>query len=83
MATITITCPEQVLVSLKEEPNEFARDLTLTAAMKFYELGRLSSGRAAELAGVSRVAFLHRAAQFRVPVIDESKEDLEADERNA
>jgi predicted HTH domain antitoxin len=34
--------------------------MRMLTAVKLYELGRLSSGRAAELAGVARLEFLRR-----------------------
>ena len=83
MTTITIQCPDEVLISLKEDAESFGRDLTLAAAMKFYELGRLSSGRAADLAGLSRVAFLSRAAEFKVPAWDLTEGELREDLANA
>lgn len=83
MTTITIQCPDEVLISLKEDALSFGRDLTLAAAMKFYELGRLSSGRAAELAGLSRVEFLQKAAEFKVPAWDLTEEELREDIRHA
>lgn len=83
MTTIAIQCPDEILISLKEDAAAFGRDLALAAAMKFYELGRLSSGRAAELAGLPRVEFLRRAAEFRVPAWDLNTEDLREDFRSA
>lgn len=83
MPTITIECPEEVLISLKDTPESFGRNITLAAAMKYYELGRLSSGRAAELAGIPRVEFLRRAGEFKVPAWDLSEAELEEDLRNA
>ena len=83
MGCIQIDCPDSVLLSLKESPDAFARDLRLTAAMKFYELGRLSSGRAAELAGISRVSFLRELGHFGVSDIERGREDLGEDARNA
>ena len=79
MATITIECPDAVLISLKEDADSFRRELALAAAMKFFELGRLSSGRAAELAGLTRVAFLQRAAEFKVPAWDLTDDELRGD----
>jgi len=83
MTSITIQCPDEVLISLKEDSESFGRDLTLTAAMKFYELRRLSSGRAAELAGIPRVEFLRRASDYRVPAWDLSEEEVREDVANA
>lgn len=48
-------------------------NLRLADAMKLYELGRISSGAAAKLAGIGRVEFL---AEFGVNAFQESPEDL-------
>lgn len=55
---ISVRIPEEPLISLKEDPESFAHELQMLAAVKLYELGKLSSGRAAQLAGVTRVEFL-------------------------
>ena len=62
MATrqILVNVPEKVLLAEKTDEATFVRELLMLAAVKLYELGRLSFGRAAELAGVSRVEFLLR-----------------------
>ena len=83
MTTIEIQCPDEILISLKEDAATFSRDLRLTAAVKFYEMGRLSSGRAAEFAGLPRLVFLRRLADFGVPIIDESRDELAEDLKNA
>lgn len=48
--------------------------------VKLYELGRLSSGAAANLAGIPRVVFLNKLADYGVPTFrltaDELAEDL-------
>jgi len=51
--------------------------LRLMAAMKLYELGHLSSGGAAELAGMSRVEFLGRSGDYRVFPFAAELEELE------
>ena len=64
---------------LKLSDSEFARELRLLAAAKLYELGRLSSGKAAQLAGLDRVAFLHELDRVGVPAINLREEETEAE----
>jgi predicted HTH domain antitoxin len=70
MPTISIQCPDSVLISLKESPEEFAKEATKVLAVKLYEMGKLSSGRAAEFAGMSRISFLQILAEFGTPIFD-------------
>jgi len=48
------------------------------AAVKLYEMGRLSSGRAAELAGMSRVEFLMNLGRYKVFPFASELNDLES-----
>jgi len=50
--------------------------LRLAAAMKLFELGRLSSGAGADLAGIGRVEFLDRLAEFGVNAFQQSPDEL-------
>jgi predicted HTH domain antitoxin len=63
---IVIRVPEKVLLAEKADEKAFARELPVLAAVKLYELGRLSSSRAAELAGMSRVEFLLILGRYEV-----------------
>lgn len=60
MATnmLTIPYPEELLLSLKESPAEFESEARLLLAIKLYELGKVSTGMAARLAGMGRVEFI-------------------------
>ncbi len=66
-----------VLIAGKMSPVEFARHMKTVAAMKLYEMGHLSSGRAAELAGMSRVEFLTRTTDCHVFPLASEVQDLE------
>ncbi len=74
---ITITVPEKILLAEKTTEADFAREMRLLAAIKMYELGRLSSGRAAELAGMSRVEFLLTLEKYHVFPLESELRDLE------
>lgn len=80
MATrqIVIDIPEKVLLAEKTDETAFARELRILAAVKLYELGRLSSGRAAELAGMPRVAFLLELGRYKVFPLEAELRDLES-----
>lgn len=83
MATIEIQVPEEVLISLKETPESISQELTRLAAVKLFEMGKLSSGRAAQLAGMSRVAFLMTLGRYHVSPFQLTAEELEQDVQNA
>ncbi len=79
MSTVQLEIPEEVLISLKQTPETIARELQILAAVKLFELGKLSSGRAAQLAGMSRVQFLLLLGQYQVSPFSLSTEELERD----
>lgn len=72
-----IDIPEKVLLAEKADEVTFARELRVLAAVKLYELGRLSSGRAADLAGMSRVEFLLALERYKVFPLAAELEELE------
>ncbi len=75
---ITIDIPDKVLLAEKMNADAFAREMRILTAVKLYELGRLSSGRAAELAGMSRVAFLLTLGRYAVFPFAAELEELES-----
>ena len=74
---IVIEVPEKILLAEKTDEVAFANEMRLLTAIKLYELGRLSSGRAAELAGMPRVEFLLTLGHYKVFPLESELLDLE------
>ena len=74
---VVVKVPDQILIAEKSEPSVFGKELAMLPAVKLFELGRLSSGRAAELAGISRVAFLESLSKYEVFPLAAELADLE------
>ena len=51
----------------------------LLLALKFFELGEISSGQAAEMCQLSRVAFLFEASKHGIPVAELTEGELTAE----
>jgi predicted HTH domain antitoxin len=63
---VTIEYPDDLLLSLKESRVEFEKEARLLLALKLYELGKISSGKAAKIAGLNRVEFLMGLGKYKV-----------------
>ena len=75
--TVTVAYPVDVRLALRETKEEFAGELKMLAAVKLYELRKISSAKAAALAGVDRVSFLLSLGRYRVSVFNYTPEELE------
>ena len=81
MSQITLDIPEESLLSLKLSERAAAVEIRLVAAVKLYELGRLSSGAAARLAGIPRVLFLSKLADYGVDTFRLGLDELQRETR--
>ena len=83
MSTITWDIPRETLFALKGSTEDVGDMLRMASAVKLYEMGKLSSGAAARLAGVPRVVFLSRLADYGVDTFQLSEEELQRQTRFA
>lgn len=80
---IRINYPNLLPDALQETSEQFEAEAKMAMAVKLFEMKRLSSGMAAQLAGMDRVAFLLSLHKYGVNMIDLTKEELMADIENA
>jgi len=79
MTVITIALSDETALALKVPEDALADELRMAAAVKLYELGRLSSGAAANLAGIPRTLFLARLGEYGVATFRLTDEELAED----
>jgi predicted HTH domain antitoxin len=78
-STFTIELPESVLIPFAGTPEAFAREVRLAAAIEWYRQGRVSQGKAAEVAGLGRDAFLEALHRARVPASQATVDEVMSD----
>ena len=83
MSQIVLEIPGESLLALELYSEEAGEALRMVAAVKLYELGRLSSGAAAQLAGVPRAVFLSRLADYGADTFRLTEEELQRETRLA
>jgi predicted HTH domain antitoxin len=77
MQTLTLNYPDDLAEAVSLTPQELESQIRLMAALKMFELGKLSSGKAAKLAGISRVEFLEMCGRYQVSVFNYAPDELE------
>jgi predicted HTH domain antitoxin len=81
--SLRIEYPSTLPDALHQTPEEFEKEARYAMAVKLFEMKRVSSGQAAQLAGIDRTTFLMRLSESGVAAIDHSVEELADDVRNA
>ena len=73
---LTLELPRGIFAALRQEPDQFLREMRLAAAVKWYENQQVSQSKAAEIAGVSRFDFLVALNRFGITPFQLTAEEL-------
>jgi predicted HTH domain antitoxin len=74
---LIINLPENAFSIMRKKPEEFGRELLEAALCMWYEKGKISQSKAAEIARVSRFEFLEILKKNRVSPFQYTAEDLD------
>ncbi len=81
---INVQYPESLANSLRLKGKEFEQEIKVSSLVKLYELGKVSSGLAAKVLGISRVEFLELLSEYKVSIFSVADaEELRKDIENA
>ena len=76
---LTIDLPEDAFSILRTHPDNFIKEMRLAAAVKWFEMGKISQSKAAELADMSRQQFINSLSRFQVSPIQMTPDELRAE----
>ncbi len=79
---VMLELPPGVFSALRQDPTTFVSEMRLAAAVKWYEIRLLSQDKAAEVAGVSRAAFINALIRFGVSPFQYEAEEVIAEVGN-
>jgi predicted HTH domain antitoxin len=81
MAELMLEYPDDLLVASGKPRSEVERELKFQLAVRLFEVGQLSLGKAAELAGWNRLHFADELGRLKVAVLNLDDKEIEAELR--
>lgn len=77
---ISLDFPADILLALNETENQLVQRIKLALAVQLYKAQKLTVGKAAQIAGLSRLHFETALAEYNIPVsnltADEVMDDI-------
>jgi predicted HTH domain antitoxin len=79
MNAVTFEYPTAWLATMGTDAEHFAQDAKMASAVKLFELGRFTSGQAAQFAGMGRQDFLLSCHQWGVNSVNWDADEMDSE----
>lgn len=79
--TISKEYPNFLANSMRMNESDFENEIKISGLVKLFELGKISTGIASKLLGISRIDFLELLEKYKVSFLN--FDDLDSDYENA
>jgi predicted HTH domain antitoxin len=73
---VNIDLPEDVFSTTRSTPQHFVKEMRLAAAVKWFEIGKVSQSKAAEIAGISRYEFFEALKKFKISPFQVTEDEI-------
>ncbi len=83
MQTLSITYSDDLLISTGKSKKAFEQEMRFLLAVKLFELGRLTVGKAAELCNMNKMQFMDELGHMEIPVINLDDDQILDELQNA
>ncbi len=83
MQTFSITYNDDLLISTGKSKKAFEQEMRFLLAVKLFELGRLTVGKAAELCNMNKMQFMDELGRMEIPVINLDDDQILDELQNA
>ena len=75
--SVEVVFPEEVVLAVREQPQDFRKQVFIYTLGRLYETGRISGGLGAKVLGCDRWEFYRLLSEHGFAVIDYPDEELE------
>ncbi len=82
MHSVSIPYDEDLLIATGSTPEQLEQEFRLLLGVKLFEIGRLSLGKAAEVASITKLRFMDELARLEIPVINLDDDQIDDELRD-
>jgi predicted HTH domain antitoxin len=79
MAELTLQYTDGLLVASGKPRSEIERELKFQLSVRLFEVGQLSLGKAAEVAGWNRVNFADELGRLKIPLLNLDDDEIQTE----